>query len=117
MGGLDAPEVPELDPIAADELVSAGAALLDVREADEFAAGHAPAARHLPLGELGARVGELAGGTTIVCVCRSGARSAAAAAALRASGRDGRNLAGGMLAWAAEGLPVTRDDGSPGSVL
>ncbi len=109
--------VPQLDPIQADELVRTGAVLLDVREADEFAAGHAPGAAHLPLGLLGARVDELAGAGPIVCVCRSGGRSDSAATALRASGYDARNLAGGMRAWAAEGLPVVREDGTPGSVI
>lgn len=91
--------------------------LLDVREPEEFAAGHAPTAVHVPLGELERRLDELGGSTVVVCVCRSGVRSAAAAGFLRANGRDARNLTGGMLAWAAEGLAVTTPTGDPGTVL
>lgn len=109
--------VPELEPIAADELAAAGATLLDVREDDEFVAGHAPSAVHVPLGTLGARWREVELAPVVVCVCRSGGRSAVAAAALRASGVDARNLAGGMQAWAREGLPVVRSDGGVGSVI
>ncbi len=107
---------PEVDPVTADELVAGGAMLLDVREDDEFVAGHAPAAVHVALGTLEARFGELPDDCVVVCVCRSGARSGAAAAALRAAGLDARNLAGGMQAWAREGLPVVRDGGL-GTVL
>jgi rhodanese-related sulfurtransferase len=50
-------------------------------------------------------------------VCRSGHRSAHAADALAAAGFNAVNLAGGMLAWAAEGLPVVTEHGGAGSVL
>jgi rhodanese-related sulfurtransferase len=53
----------------------------------------------------------------IVCVCRSGRRSAQATAELLQMGFDAVNLAGGMQAWADHGLPVVRDDGSPGQVV
>ncbi len=53
----------------------------------------------------------------IVCVCRSGARSAKATELLRSWGLDAVNLEGGMQAWAADGRPVERDDGSPGTVI
>ena len=56
--------------------------LLDVREYPEFAGGHLPGARLLPLAELERRVGELPKDCEIVCVCRSGRRSAEAAAKL-----------------------------------
>ena len=56
-------------------------------------------------------------GPKIVCVCRSGARSAKATELLRSWGLDAVNLEGGMQAWAAEGRPVERDDGSPGTVI
>jgi len=107
----------EVDPIAADEAAVDGALLLDVREPAEFAAGHAPGAVLVPLGELEARHGELPRDRPIVCVCRSGSRSAFAAEALVAAGYDAVNLAGGMLAWAVEGLAITTDDGRAGTVL
>jgi rhodanese-related sulfurtransferase len=107
----------EITPLQADEAIAAGATLLDVREPDEFLAGHAPAAQHIPLGELEARLGEVPRNGTIVCVCRSGGRSMAAAQILASVGLDGVNLGGGMHAWAAEGLAVVIPSGGPGSVI
>jgi rhodanese-related sulfurtransferase len=98
-------------------MVRAGAVLLDVREDDEWAAGHAPEATHLPMSRLAASAGDIPSDRTIVCVCHVGARSAAVAAALSGAGWEAVNVAGGMEAWAAAGLPVIRDDGSPGSVI
>lgn len=99
---------------AAREAVSGSALLLDVREPDEWTAGHAPGARHVPLDALDP--GSLPADRTIVAVCRSGNRSGQAALRLRAAGLDARNLVGGMQAWAAAGLPVRRDDGTDGTV-
>ncbi len=73
--------------------------VLDVRTAAEFSSGHMPRARHLPLHELRARAGELPAGRPIVCVCRSGHRSAMATQQLRALGYPARNLTGGMMRW------------------
>ncbi len=91
--------------------------LLDVREHHEFAAGHAPDARHHPLGSIPAAWESLPRGRTILCICRSGARSAQATAFLREQGLDAVNLAGGMQAWMAFGLEVVGDDGAAGSVI
>lgn len=110
-------EIRDVDPLAADELVLHGALLLDVREPDEYTAGHAPSARLIPIGELESRTAELDDDVDIVCVCRSGARSATAAALLRVRGLRARNLLGGMQAWAAEGLPVVTSNGASGSVI
>jgi rhodanese-related sulfurtransferase len=52
----------------------------------------------------------------VMAVCRSGGRSAKAAEALAAEGVKVRNVAGGMTAWMSAGLPVVRDDGTPGTV-
>ena len=65
-------DVTDIDPAEADRLVAAGALLLDVREDDEWAAGHAPAAVHLPMGQVVDRIGELPTDRTIVCMCRVG---------------------------------------------
>lgn len=107
----DTQEVEEIDAHAAVDLVAEGAVLLDVRELDEWEAGRAPVARHIPLGELESRHTELPLDRTIVCVCRSGGRSAYAAAALGAAGYDVRNLTGGMRAWRDADLPVINDSG------
>jgi rhodanese-related sulfurtransferase len=109
--------VPEVDALEGHELVDAGALLLDVREPDEWAAGHAPEAQFLPLGQVQDRVDELPKDRRIVAICRSGARSATVTEALNAWGYDAVNLAGGMRAWAGAGLPVVTDDGSPGAVI
>jgi rhodanese-related sulfurtransferase len=91
--------------------------LLDVRNADEWEAGHAPSAQWVPLAELeGARF-KLPINRRIVCVCRSGSRSKRATAELVQMGFDAVNMAGGMRAWVAQGLPVVRDDGSPGEII
>lgn len=99
---------------AADAAAHEQVLLLDVREQDEWAAGHAPGAVHVPLGTL--RAADLRTDKPVVAVCRSGNRSAVAAAALAQVGLDVVNMAGGMTAWAAAGLPVVMTDGSPGQV-
>jgi len=89
-----------------------GAWLLDVRESDEWAAGHAPQASHIPLGELRARTAELPYDREIYVICRSGHRSAYATQALNAGGWRAVNVAGGMHDWAAAGRPMTADRGA-----
>lgn len=86
---------------------------LDVREQDEWDAGHIDGAVHVPLGQLRTTLDDVPEDGTVVAVCRSGARSSSAASALREVGYDVLNLTGGMKAWAADGLPFTTDDGSP----
>jgi rhodanese-related sulfurtransferase len=109
------PSVPEVDPQAAVQLIADGAVLLDVREPGEWAAGHSPSAQHLPLADVTPE--KLPAGSLVVTVCRSGARSAKAAALLAQAGIDVRNLTGGMTAWAAAGLPVVGADGQPGTIV
>jgi len=89
-----------------------GAWLLDVREDDEWAAGHAPGARHVPLGELSARAAEVPQDQAVYVICRSGVRSGRAAQALAAAGWEAINVAGGMQDWAAAGRPMTTDSGA-----
>jgi rhodanese-related sulfurtransferase len=86
--------------------------LLDVREDDEWTAGHAPGARHIPLGELSARSAEVPTDEVIYVVCRSGGRSARAAQALAGAGWQAVNVAGGMQDWAAAGRPMVTDSGA-----
>jgi rhodanese-related sulfurtransferase len=89
-----------------------GAWLLDVREDDEWAAGHAPQATHIPLGELGARAAEVPMDQDVYVICRSGARSARATQALNEAGWKAVNVAGGMQDWASAGRPMTADSGA-----
>jgi len=105
-----------VSPEQAATLADSGAILLDVREPREWQAGHAPRARHIPLGQLSRRAAEVPQRRAVVTVCRSGARSARAAAMLARDGREVSNLAGGMRAWARAGLPVVATGGGPGRV-
>lgn len=82
------------------------AQIVDVREAAEVAEGMIAGARHIPLGELPARLGELDKALPVVAVCRSGRRSAAAAGQLAAAGFTSYTMTGGMLDWSAAGLPA-----------
>lgn len=97
-------------------LAGQGATLLDVREAAEWRAGRAPGAQHIPLRQLTTRLSELPTGGTVITVCRSGHRSALAAALLADAGYDVVNLAGGMLAWQRSGQPVLGQGSRPGRV-
>jgi rhodanese-related sulfurtransferase len=85
------------------------ARVIDVREPEEWDAGHLAEATLIPLGELEAHRHEIDPATPVVIVCRSGRRSLLAAEYLRQVGFDrARSLAGGMIAWAAAGQPVER---------
>lgn len=109
-------DVLEIDPIGAMGLVDAsGAILLDVREDDEWTAGHAPGAVHVRLGDLDARTFDTS--APVVAVCRSGNRSGAAATKLAAAGVTVYNLVGGMRAWRETGQLVIRDDGAAGTII
>jgi rhodanese-related sulfurtransferase/glyoxylase-like metal-dependent hydrolase (beta-lactamase superfamily II) len=108
--------VPEVDPLTAEQLAGRGAILLDVREPEEWEAGHVAGARLLPMGQVQDRAQELPARRQIVTICRVGGRSAAITEALNGLGFDAVNLAGGMRAWAAAGLPIVTEDGDPGIV-
>jgi len=100
---------PALDTLGATRLINdSHAIVLDVREPAEFAAGHLPNARNIPLAELAARVGDLPQGKPVLVCCASGARSGRAAAVLKKGGREVFNLDGGVQAWRQAGLPVVK---------
>lgn len=87
------------------------ATVVDVREATEFATGHLPDAKNIPLGELSKRVGELDKfkNRSVILVCKSGARSNSAAGVLAKAGfADVVNLDGGIAAWQKAGLPLAK---------
>lgn len=97
------------DEAAVPEAISVGevaawlerdALLIDVREPDEWREGHAPEARHIPLGHLGGYLDELPQDRDLLLICRSGGRSDYAMRALRQAGFPRAiNVAGGMLDW------------------
>ncbi len=111
------PPIREVTPDEAEPLLDGGAVLLDVREDDEWEAGHAPTALHIPMGEVAGRTAELPAGGTVVCICRGGARSLAVANLLADQGFDPVNLTGGMQAWEATGRPVVVEGGGAGQVI
>ena len=80
--------------------------VLDVRESEEYAAGHVPGAQLLPLSMLPVRLHELPRDRAVYVVCQAGGRSAQAAQLLTAAGVDARSVAGGTAAWTKAGRPV-----------
>lgn len=85
--------------------------ILDVRQPEEYRAGHIAGAKLIPLNELPGRISELPKGRDIVCVCASGSRSVSATRKLVSAGYPALNLRGGMMAWSRAGLPVTKAKG------
>lgn len=85
---------------------------LDVREVDEFAAGHVPGAVNIPLGDLPERAGELPD-APVTTLCRSGARATKAAGWLVDHGRDAVVVQGGSIAWAEAGRPLVAEGEEP----
>lgn len=104
--------IKDIDHIAATQLINhKNALVLDVREPSEYDAGHIVNSKHVPLGKLGERVGELEKyrERPIVVVCRSGQRSAAACALLLKQGfAQAQNLEGGVMAWQKASLPLEK---------
>ncbi len=103
---------PKLTPLQATQVINQGKTLiLDVRTADEFAAGHIRDAKNIPLKELKARIDELEKfkARPVIVVCAKGLRSAKATAQLNKAGyTEAASLLGGLDAWQSQGLPVTK---------
>lgn len=92
------------------------AVLLDVREDEEWSAGHIDGARHVPMYQVPQQVSydeEFPTDVPIVVVCKMGGRSAQVTAWLNHNGYRAANLDGGMLAWATAGRPMVSEDGRP----
>lgn len=107
----------QVDPAGAETRLADGAVLVDVREAHEWAAGHAEQAIHLPLSELQDRVGELDKDQAYVVTCKAGGRSAQAIGWLAPQGFNVVNLDGGMQGWAASGRDLVDENGDAGEVI
>ncbi len=93
---------------AAQLVREGGAVLLDVREHDEWLSVRPPGAMHIPVRQLSSSASRLPATGMIACICHVGYRSAVVAEALVGAGYDAVNVAGGMDAWEAAGLPVER---------
>jgi rhodanese-related sulfurtransferase/DNA-binding transcriptional ArsR family regulator len=101
-----------LEPVSSDELLALSreglVTVLDVRPAEEYAAGHLPNAVNIPLAELERRLDELPSGREVIAYCRGPYCILAyeAVAALRNQGFEARRLDGGLPEWRQDGLPV-----------
>lgn len=107
-------QIPQIDVRTIDE----DTVILDVREPNEFEAGHAPGAVSIPLGQLRARVAEVpqVAGSLLV-ICRGGGRSQTAAEFLAAQGLDVSNITGGTTAWYEAGKPLVSESGEVPAVV
>ncbi len=92
---------------AASLLNNPDVVFIDVREQDEYDAGHIPGVTLIPLGSVPSRMNEIPKDKTVIAVCRSGNRSSQATQYLRDQGFDNvHNMNGGMNEWAQAGHPV-----------
>lgn len=102
---------PSLSPLQATLMINReDAVVVDVREPDEYAKGHVPNAKPIPVGQIDKRLSELAKykEKPIIVMCGSGNRAPSACGTLRKAGfTKVFNLAGGLSAWEQAGQPVT----------
>jgi rhodanese-related sulfurtransferase len=102
----------DYSPKEVSELLADGSVqLIDVRQAHENEAGRIAGGRLIELGSLSAEVHTIDRDRPLVFYCRSGGRSAMATQAFAEAGYDAHNMAGGLLAWEAAGLPIEPDGG------
>ncbi|MET0238151.1 MAG: rhodanese-like domain-containing protein [Kibdelosporangium sp.] len=94
-----------------------GTLLLDVREQDEWDAGHAPDAVHIPMSELSGRLAELPADQDVYVICRSGGRSARVTAYLNGNGWDATNVDGGMQSWESAGKALVSESQAEPQVI
>lgn len=103
----------EIDVDAAESAIAAADLLIDVREADEFTAGHIPGATHIPRGLLEFSLSSApeydSRALKIVLYCKASGRAALAACAMQEMGyTDVQSISGGFDAWAAAGKPIAK---------
>jgi sulfur-carrier protein adenylyltransferase/sulfurtransferase len=103
-------QIDEVDPAEVHELMHEGVAVVDVREADEFSAGHLPAAKHVPRSYLESRIEGVVPdrSTQVILYCQSGNRSAYAARTLteELGYEHVRSMTGGITLWKDRGYEV-----------
>jgi phage shock protein E len=109
-GGLLHPEIEDYDPKQTQDEVARGALLIDVREPNEWNAGHLPGATHIPMRQIANRLAELPRDKKLIFTCRSGNRSGTVKDFLiDVHGyKDVHNQLGGIIAWQLAGLPVVK---------
>jgi rhodanese-related sulfurtransferase len=107
------PEAPSIAPSAIVEQRASGTAplVIDVRTAEEYAAGHIPGAVNIPYDEVAARIAEVEAPHGVALYCMVGPRARLGESALLAAGHDKvHHVEGGLAAWQAAGLPVERSE-------
>ena len=97
-----------VDVVQLEEALRSGASVVDVREAGEYAEGHVPGARLIPMGQLTSRLDELDRKQPVYLICASGNRSGAMADVLSSRRFDAVNVLGGTTAWIRSGRPVEK---------
>ena len=109
--GSERLESDELGPGDAREVIATKRGqVVDLRDHEEFAAGHIPGAINVPEDELEARLEELPKDGPVIVVCAEGRRSAEAAEQLRERGHEAASVKGGMKAWQGDSLPLQPTD-------
>jgi len=109
--------IPEVDVAGLPAELPDELTVLDVREDDEWVAGHVEGALHIPLMQVPQRIADVPTGTQVLVVCKVGGRSAQATAFLQSKGVDAVNLEGGMLAWQRAGRPLRSETNAPPAVI
>lgn len=116
IGTVTFADIPSVAVAEVPSTAAAAVVLLDVREDDEWALGHAPGALHIPMGDVPSRLGEIDMDAEVYVVCRQGGRSIRVVQYLNRVGFDAIQVNGGMVAWQKIGLPLTTDDGRPAKI-
>lgn len=103
-------EVPEIDIDELEAKLADGAPLIDVRNPDEYVAGHVASARLMPLPDFVEYIDDVPIDETVYVICAVGPRSARATQFLRSKGIDAYNVAGGTVAWIDSGRETVTGD-------
>lgn len=98
----------DVDVAQLERALQSGTCLVDVREPGEYAEGHVPGAKLIPMGQLTSRLDELDRKRPVYLICASGNRSGAMADVLAARRFDAVNVLGGTAAWIRSGRPVEK---------
>lgn len=106
-------DLPEVEASALPDPLPDGMVVVDVREPEEWDAGHIDGAVHIPMMQVPERFAELPEADRFLVVCKVGARSARVTMFLQQQGVDAVNLAGGMAAWEWARRPMVAEHGQP----
>jgi len=110
LSSLFGPPLPALNANELNEKLKNGKRplVIDVRQPEEYSAGHIAGSKLIPLGELGKRINELPKDREIICVCASGSRSQSATRLLVGAGYNVFDMKGGMFMWQRAQLPIKK---------